>query len=213
MSNNRINISQIAKEIFKDKELFIEELSNDKIKIFYKNERVYRSIGGSDPRPFVLPKLIKLNEEFAEAIGLYLGDGKTTKNDMQHLEFSNKDYDIINFMLTFFKSNFLVGLNNMTITIKYKNGNKERNVEKWSKFLNMSQREIAVIINSYQGNVCRTAKGEHLLRVNQIENLLPHTKLSVGDFVANTKSVRIGNGKNKITDRDLVRTVFNFQLY
>ncbi len=340
---------------------------------------MYSGIGGSDPRPFILPKSVELNEEFAEALGLYLGDGKTTKKDTQHLEFSSKDYDIISFMLKFFTSKFLVGLNNMTITIKYKTGNKDEILEKWSELLNipkskfkisyvsrnkhdtvsmqinstvlrkifdgityksiesikshsnlrrgflrgyfaaegtvgyndnenylnyigfsynpktekwlrnycmlclskenmqslfrerrgnrseviisgwknywklwsmkifdrcdrkkerfvgifssrniycnlsdafrelffsslhMSQRKIAGIIGSWQGNVCRTITGKHLLSVRQIANLLPYTRLSIDDFVSNTKAIRIGNGKSQIEDKNLIETVFKLQ--
>jgi len=374
----KIDLEEIAKDVFKDKELFIENLPDDRIKVWYRNKRTYRSIGGSDPKPFILPKSIELNEEFVEVVGLYLGDGKTTKKDTQHLDFSSKDHDIISFMLKFFISKFLVGLTNMTITIKHKIGNKEEILEKWSELLNipklkfkifhvsrnkydtvsiqinstifrkifdeiihksvksikshsnlrrgflrgyfaaegtvgynenenylnyigfsynpktekwlrdycmlclkkeniqsvfrerkgnrseiiisrwgnywklwsikifdkcerkkkkfleiflsrdiycnlnegfrqllfsslnMSQRDIAKIINSYQGNVCRTVKGKHLLSMNQIKNLLPYTNLSTRDFFINTKSVRIGNGKNQIIDRNLIETVFKF---
>ncbi len=372
----QIDISELAKDVFSNKELIIENLPDDKVKIWYRNKRAYRSIGGSDPRPFILPKSIELDQEFAEAIGLYLGDGKTTKKDTQHLEFSNKDHDIVNFMLNFFTSKFLVGLNNMTITIKYKTGDMEEVLKKWSKLLKipeskfkisyvsrnkydtlsmqinstvlrkifcgiihkslesiksdqnlrrgflrgyfaaegtvgynddenylnyigfsynpktekwlrnycmlclskeniqsvfrersgnrsdviisgwknywklwsmkifdrcerkkmrfleifssrniycnlgdsfrelffsslgMTQRKIAGIMGSWQGNVCRTVEGKHLLSVKQIENLLPYTELSIEDFITNTKAIRIGNGRNQITDRNLIVTVF-----
>jgi len=370
-----LDIIEIAKETFKDKELILEELPNNKVKIWYKNERMYRSIGGTDPRPFVLSKSMELDEGFAEAIGLYLGDGKTTKNDMRHLDFASKDYDIVIFMLNFFTKKFLVNLHNMTITVKHKTGDKNSILEKWSKLLkipkskfkisyvsrnrydtvsiqinsavlrkmfdeivhislpiikenkllriaflkgyfaaegtvgynenenylnyigfsynpktekwlrnycisclnkeniqsvfrerkgnrsdiiisgwrnywkllsikifdgcerkkkrffeiflsrniycnlneefrqllfnslDMSQREIAKIINSHQGNVCRTIKGKHLLNVNQIKTLIGYTNLSIGNFIENTKAVRVGNGKN-ILDRNFIETVF-----
>lgn len=144
----KLNIVEMAKKAFKDKEeLVIEDLPEDKVKIWYKNKRMYRKIGGTDPRPFILPKLIELDEEFAEALGLYLGDGKTTQNDTQHLAFANKDYDIIIFMLSFFNERLLANLSKMTISIKYKYGNKYRILEKWSKLLDIPKGKFKI---SYQ---------------------------------------------------------------
>ena len=141
----KLNIIEIAKEAFKDKEeLVIEELPEDKVEIWYKNKRMYRKIGGTDPIPFILPKLIELDEEFAEAIGLYLGDGKTTESDTQHLDFANKDCDIIIFMLSFFNERLLASLNKMTISIKYKYGNKYRILEKWSKLLDIPKNKFKI---------------------------------------------------------------------
>lgn len=144
----RLNVVEIAKEAFKNKEgLVIEELPEDKVEIWYKNKRMYRKIGGTDPRPFILPRLIELDEEFAEAIGLYLGDGKTTESDTHHLDFVNKDCDIIVFMLNFFNERLLANLNKMTISIKYKYGNKYRILEKWSKWLSIPKSKFKI---SYQ---------------------------------------------------------------
>lgn len=144
----KLNIIEIAKEVFKDKEeLVIEELPEGKVEIWYRNKRMYRKIGGTDPRPFILPKLIDLDEEFAEAIGLYLGDGKTTVNDAQHLDFSNKDCDIIIFMLRFFNKRLLASLKNMTISIKYRHGNKRKALKKWSILLKIPEDKFKI---SYQ---------------------------------------------------------------
>jgi predicted transcriptional regulator len=38
--------------------------------------------------------------------------------------------------------------------------------------LNLTQKEIANLVGSWQGNICRTIKGCHLLRVEQINRLL-----------------------------------------
>ena len=46
----KLNIIEIAKEAFKDKEeLILEDSSNDRVKIWYRNKRMYRKIGGTDP--------------------------------------------------------------------------------------------------------------------------------------------------------------------
>src|SRR3972149_4829509 len=128
----KLDIVKIAKEAFKDKDLFIKNLPKDKVKIWYKNRN-----SNSSPNPFILPKIIELDEQFTESIGMYLGDGKTTKHDMHHLDFVNKDYDILRFMFEFFTKRLLVRLNNMTISIKYKSDNKYKIREKWSKLLNI----------------------------------------------------------------------------
>ncbi|MBI1979114.1 MAG: LAGLIDADG family homing endonuclease [Candidatus Aenigmarchaeota archaeon] len=144
----KLDTVEIAKEAFKDKDkLIIDELPEDKVKIWYKNKRMYRKIGGTDPRPFILPMSINLDEEFAEAVGLYLGDGKTTENDAQHLEFSNKDPDIIIFMLDFFIYRFLVSLDRMTISIKYRHGSEIKILEKWSSVLKIPEDKFKI---SYQ---------------------------------------------------------------
>lgn len=136
----RLDVTEIAKDVFKDKDkLVIDKLPEDKIKIWYRNKRLYRKIGGTDPRPFILPKLVELDEEFAEAIGLYLGDGKTTVNDTRHLDFSSKDSDILSFMLSFFNKRLLTTLKNMTISIKYKHGNKRKVLRKWSRLLKIPE--------------------------------------------------------------------------
>lgn len=371
----KLDLEQIAKEVFKDKDLFIEELPENKVKIWYKNERIFRSIGASDPAPFVLMKSIELDEKFAEAVGMYLGDGKTTKNDTAHIDFVSKDCDMLVFMLNFFMNKFLVSLSKLTISIKYKAENKNDVLDKWSILLNiqkskfkisyssrnrydtvsiqvnstilrklfdeiieislpfiklneklrkgflrgyfaaegtigysknenylnyvgfsynpktekwlrnycivclakenidsvfkerknnraeiiisswnnywkfwsidmfdrcirkkdkfsrillsrdiycqfndkfrcnlfvslgMTQKEIAKIIKSYQGNVCMTIKGEHLLSIRQIKDLIPYTNLSIKDFIQNIEAIRVGNGKNDIQDRKFIENI------
>jgi hypothetical protein len=143
-----LNIVEIAKDVFRDKEtIIVEDLSDARVKIWYRNKRKFRKIGASDPRPFVMPKFIELDVELAEAIGLYLGDGKTTQNDSQHLDFSSKDSDIIIFMLNFFTNRFLVNMNNMTISIHYKYGTENEVLNKWSKLLKIPKDKFKI---SYQ---------------------------------------------------------------
>jgi len=140
-----LNIVEIAKDVFRDKEtIIVEDLSDARVKIWYRNKRKFRKIGASDPRPFVMPKFIELDVELAEAIGLYLGDGKTTQNDSQHLDFSSKDSDILHFMVTFFAKRLLVNLSNMTITIRYKCGEKDKILKKWSKLLSIPKDKFKI---------------------------------------------------------------------
>lgn len=78
--------------------------------------------------------------------------------------------------------------------------------------LKMSQRKIALIIDSYQGNVCRTIRGKHLLSIIQIKNLMPYANLSIKDFVENTEAIRVGNGKCLLSDRSFIEKVFDMHI-
>ncbi|MBN2421557.1 hypothetical protein JXB27_04735 [Candidatus Woesearchaeota archaeon] len=78
----------------------VENVSDNLIKINYK------TIGrGNQPKQFVLPAIIDVDESFVQGIGLYLGDGKLSK-DNHHLEFTSKDIDLALFMHRFFIERF-----------------------------------------------------------------------------------------------------------
>jgi len=68
----KLNLEKIAKEVFKDKKLVIEHLSEDGIKVWYPAK-------GRGPNPFVFQRIVKFDEEFAEAVGMYLGVEKLQK--------------------------------------------------------------------------------------------------------------------------------------
>ncbi len=69
----QFDVSEMAREVFKDKELIIEELSDDRVQIHYKAHNV------TNLKPIILPKFIELDEEFAEGIGLYSRRENNTK--------------------------------------------------------------------------------------------------------------------------------------
>ncbi len=58
--------------------------------------------------------------------------------------------------------------------------------------LPLLQKEIARIIESHQGNISRTIKGVHLLRIEQIIKLLNHSTISVKEVKKNILNFRIG---------------------
>ncbi len=58
--------------------------------------------------------------------------------------------------------------------------------------LNMTQREIAKEIGSWQANVCRTVKGDHNLRIEQIMKLIPHCDFDIDEVMSNTEKIKIG---------------------
>jgi hypothetical protein len=124
----KIDLINVAKEVFKDKELIIENLPNNKVKIRYKAPHV------TNLKPFVFPEFIELDEEFVEAIGLYVGDGKLSPNYTRHIDFSTTDEDIGKFVLEFF-IRLGVKSENMTLQLSYSDGDLEKIKEKWSKIL------------------------------------------------------------------------------
>src|SRR3989344_511806 len=62
----------------------------------------YTVVGrGNNPKPFIFPKTISIDPPFMAAIGMYIGDGKLSK-DLHHLEFTSIDPDMLEFMRDFF---------------------------------------------------------------------------------------------------------------
>ncbi len=59
--------------------------------------------------------------------------------------------------------------------------------------LRLKQKEIAKLINSWQGNVSRTQKGQILLRLEQIEILLEKSSYSKEELLLHIKNIRIGS--------------------
>ena len=128
----KINLIKVAKEALKDKEVLIKKLPAGKIEISYKNIG-YRT--SNRLFPVVLPRSIEIDKEFSEAIGLYLGDGMTSKNTITMVQFTNKDFDICRFMIEFFKKKFNIPLDDIDLDISYRFGSEKNVLEKWSKVL------------------------------------------------------------------------------
>jgi len=85
MKNNQKYIINILELI--PQEWNKEDIDNHFVKVSYT------TIGrGNSPKPFVLPKQIYLDKNFVEAIAMYIGDGKLSK-DMHHLDFCSIDKD------------------------------------------------------------------------------------------------------------------------
>ncbi len=108
------------------------EFKETKTKIFVSREKV--GWGWYNSKSFFLPKEIELNEKFAECAGLYLGDGKLTIRDLMHLDFTNKDLDLVKKIFLFFK-NLGVRDSDITFTIDYTNGNISKIEENVSNYL------------------------------------------------------------------------------
>ena len=110
-----------------NKDWIIQDIGNDHVRISYNVKK------GNNPKPFVFPRGIRINEFLSECIAMYLGDGKLSK-DLHHSDFTNKDIDLICKMLRFFK--YLgVNENDMTFTIDYRSGNENEIVDNISKLI------------------------------------------------------------------------------
>lgn len=120
-NNQKINLIDLI-----PKKWGIKLLDKDFIKISYK------TIGrGNSPKAFVLPKSIVINKELIEGISLYLGDGKLSE-DLYHLQFDNKDKDLVKFMHDFFRNRF--NIREMHYRLTYKNLSDD-SVEKWVNYM------------------------------------------------------------------------------
>ena len=118
------------------KDTYLMRLVNSNfVKIFYK-----RKGRGSDPKPFIVPRVLEIDEEFMEAIGMYVGDGKLS-NDKHHLEFTSIDPDMIKFMLNFFRKRLNLKNSDIRFLLTYKNGS-ENPFRNWVSYLGIPSSEI-----------------------------------------------------------------------
>jgi hypothetical protein len=96
----KLKLNSIAKKAFKNKELVIENLTEKKIKIWYKASHA------TTLKPFILTKEVEINQKLAEGIGLYCGDGNLNSKSLRHITFTSTDHDIGKFMFNFFTKTF-----------------------------------------------------------------------------------------------------------
>lgn len=144
----KINIIRIAKEALQGKELIIEEVSEDKVKIWYKSHHV------TNLKPFVFSKFIELDQEFVEGIGLYFGDGKLSTKYIRHTDYSTIDEDIGKFILDFFRKRLGINLGHVTLQLSYSNQATEEIKEKWSKILNVPKDKFKIRKNGDNRKDC-----------------------------------------------------------
>ena len=112
------------------REWIVENVGQEKIKVYYVNKG-----RGNSPKPFILPKIVRVDESFIAAIGMYLGDGKLSSDD-KHLGFSSIDIDMTKFILDFFTQRFDIALADMTISLRFKVLSKST-LKKWTQALNI----------------------------------------------------------------------------
>ncbi len=134
---NTINLIEVAKTIFDN--LTIQSIDTNKSLIGYKSK--YKI---AQPKYIVVPNVIELDEEFVEGIGLYIGDGKLSPNDQNHLDYITVDEDIAEFVWNFFQRRFYVNPKDVTFIIRYKEGNVDDLRTKWSKILDISENKFRI---------------------------------------------------------------------
>ena len=105
---------------------------------------------GNSPKSFTLPREVLLDENFIEAVGMYLGDGKLSK-DLVHLGYSSIDMDMSKFILDFFMNRFGVGIEHMTISIRFKEFKKEV-LQQWSNALGVPTTKLKVQMTQLSRN-------------------------------------------------------------
>jgi hypothetical protein len=132
----KVDLTGIVQKSLKMFNPTIKSISKNKIKISYHNEK------GNDPKPFIFPRYMKLDEELSEMIGCYLGDGKMSHRDLLHLHFVNTDPDVVKFMLDCFIKRFGLSLSDFTFVVNYRHGTGQKAKEKWSKILNIPKKII-----------------------------------------------------------------------
>ncbi|MDD5133355.1 MAG: hypothetical protein PHD81_01460 [Candidatus Nanoarchaeia archaeon] len=79
--------------------------------------------------------------------------------------------------------------------------------------LNMNQKDIAKIIGSWQANVCKTINGTHLLKIEQLNNLLPYSKFTKEDIIKNIEYIRIGLLTKLKVNEEILRFLKEFKSF
>jgi hypothetical protein len=93
-------------------------------------------------KTIILPKLIVIDEEFMEGIGLYVGDGKLASKTLRHTEYTTIDEDIARFILNFFLKRLKVRKEDITFSIRYQQGKEDQLRKKWSRILDISMKRF-----------------------------------------------------------------------
>jgi hypothetical protein len=133
----KLNLETITKENLKKKAVTIKKLRKNRIEVFYSGTSPRNT-----PKPMVFPKMIPLEENLVEGIGMYIGDGKFGSKDMVHSEFVTVEKDMALFFLNLLRKKFFVNIDDMSFTIRYRNGNKRILRNKWSKILKIPKKKF-----------------------------------------------------------------------
>jgi hypothetical protein len=137
----KLKLNLIAKKAFKNKELVIENLTEKKIKIWYKASHA------TTLKPFILTKEIEINQKLAEGIGLYCGDGNLNSKSLRHITFTSTDHDIGKFMFNFFTKTFGISFKDITLLIYcFYNQNSEVVKNKWSKIIEVPKNKFKILV-------------------------------------------------------------------
>ena len=130
------------------KDWVVEDVSKDKIKVYYINKG-----RGSSPNPRILPKVIKLDENFMECFGLFLGDGDLNRKEKGHLTYASRDKDLAKEVLDFLVKRFDLNIKNISFSVLYLKENK--NIKKeWSDYLKIPKEKVKTRFSNRYRNEC-----------------------------------------------------------
>ena len=99
----------------------------------------------------------------------------------------------------------------LNLNIHFNFNNKFR--EEFFKSLNIYQKDIAKIIGSWQANVSRTIDGIHLLKVEQLNKLLPYSNFTKKEILNNLDYIRIGSLTNLKPNKDILEFLKTFKSF
>lgn len=108
----KLNLLKFSTEILKSFNPEVKSSTNW-FKVSYINRK------GNNPKPFVFPNILDVDELVAEAMGLYIGDGTMNVRDKNHVSFINIDADVVKFIFDFFRSRFKIKNSDITFLISY----------------------------------------------------------------------------------------------
>ena len=179
----KIDIIELAKDAFKDKELILESVSSNKIQISYKGKT-------TKPKPIILSKKINLNKGLGEFCGLYYGEGFNSKKSCRHItQFTNSEPELIRKFMMFMKNIFYIKKNSFTFKIKVTKGNipKKEIMSFWKKELRLNtnsniqfsqdseiRKKYCQRIMIYFGNTVFRTILDRLIETVYIESTLNH---------------------------------------
>ena len=98
--------------------------------------------GNYNRKAFELPKKILVDRTFAEAIGMFLGDGDMHRKEKGHLTYASIDVDIAAVILDFLRQRLLVQNKDITMSVHYRYENP--NIKMIARLLGYEQSRITV---------------------------------------------------------------------
>lgn len=119
------------------KDWIIKDLGN-KINVTYLTKK-----GNYNRKAFILPKEVKIDKEFIEGVGLFLGDSDLNRKEKNHLGYCSIDKDIAKHALNFLQKYFLIRIDDITFSLQYKKFNGKVKTE-WSNYLKIPKEKILI---------------------------------------------------------------------
>lgn len=95
-------------------ESWIRAETSDSVTVWFSASR-----GNYNRKPFTFPKELIIDAPFAEAIGMFLGDGDIHRKEKNHTSYASKDLDIISLLLDIWRERLLLDSKNITFFINH----------------------------------------------------------------------------------------------